>query len=76
VNNQPTSTPTAAESDQHQHGTNWHIWLMMLCCLIPLAALVAISVFGIPFNGVFSFAMILLCPLMMVFMMRDGNAHH
>ena len=49
--------------------------LMALCCLAPLALILAVTVFGLPFSGVLSFAAVLLCPLMMVFMMGGGHGH-
>jgi len=51
------------------HGTNWHMLLMLFCCLAPVAAIVAIGVFGVPFNAVMTLALVALCPLMMLFMM-------
>jgi len=47
--------------------------LMLLCCLAPIAAILAITVFGVPFNGVITVALFVLCPLMMVFMMTGGH---
>ena len=49
--------------------------LMALCCLAPLALILAVTVFGVPFSGILSFAVLLLCPLMMVFMMAGGHGH-
>jgi hypothetical protein len=45
------------------------MWLMLACCLVPLAAIVAVSVFGLPFNTLLTIAIVLLCPMMMLFMM-------
>jgi hypothetical protein len=48
---------------------------MALCCLAPLAGIFAVTVLGVPLNNLFSFALVLLCPLMMVFMMGGGHGH-
>jgi hypothetical protein len=49
--------------------------LMALCCLAPLAGIFAVTVLGVPLNSLFSIALVLLCPLMMVFMMGGGHGH-
>ena len=70
-----TSHTSSANTTAHSHGSGWHMWLMLLCCIVPIALFAAVATFGIPFSGVLSFAVFLLCPLMMVFMMRGhGNA--
>jgi hypothetical protein len=60
--------------------------LMVLCCLIPLALIAAVSIFGFSLgalSGLLPYAIALMCPLMMIFMMRgmghehdDEHAHH
>lgn len=47
-----------------------HWWIMILCCLIPIVAVAAISVLGVPGNSVLYFGLFLLCPLLHVVMMR------
>ena len=56
-----------------------HALLMLACCLIPLAVLGPILVSGISLGGFLPFAIMLLCPLLHVLMMRgmghDHSAH-
>lgn len=55
---------------------NRHLWLMVLCCLIPLAALGAIFLLGVPASNALVFALILLCPLSHLLLMgRAGHEH-
>jgi nitrate reductase NapE component len=46
-----------------------HTWIMLICCLSPLLGIVALSSFGIIGSWGF-FALILLCPVLHLFMMR------
>ena len=55
-----------------------HLGLMLLCCLVPLAGIAAIVLFGVPTSSVLYFGLVLLCPLMHVVMMatmRHDHAH-
>lgn len=57
-----------------------HMLIMLACCLIPVAGLIAFYVFKIPLNGIIYGALILACPLshllMMKFMMKDHSQHN
>jgi hypothetical protein len=59
-----------------------HVFIMLICCLIPMVGLGAILLFNVPVNTVLWVGLILLCPLthilMMKFMLHDegSNQHH
>lgn len=53
-----------------------HLWLMVACCLIPLAGLAAIWLFRIPASNVLYFGLILLCPMLHLLMMRGMLGHN
>jgi len=53
-----------------------HLGLMLLCCLIPLAGIAAIVLFGVPTSSVLYFGLVLLCPLMHVLMMATMRHNH
>ncbi len=52
-----------------------HTLLMLACCLIPLAALVAVAVFNVPAGSVLTLGILVLCPLLHVIMMRGMMGH-
>jgi hypothetical protein len=57
-----------------------HSVIMILCCLIPIGAFLAIRLLNLQINGLFSFLLILLCPLSHVLMMgsmkHEDHSHH
>ena len=53
-----------------------HILLMVLCCVVPIAGIAAIRLFGIPANNVLYFGLVLICPLLHgVMMLTMGREH-
>ncbi len=57
----------------HSNGMGKHMLLMLICCLVPLALILAVSVFGLSLGALtplIPYALALMCPLMMIFMMR------
>jgi len=66
---------TSTSDTKQQHGSRWHMWLMLACCLAPISAILAVTVFGWQLNTVLTTALVLACPLMMVFMMMGGHSH-
>lgn len=59
-----------------RHTGNRHLWLMLLGCMIPIAALGAIFLFNIPVSSVLLVGLFLLCPLLHLWMMRGGGHTH
>ena len=56
-----------------------HTLIMLVCCLIPVTAFAAFFFFNVPLNTVLLFALVLLCPLshllLMKYMWNAGAAH-
>ncbi|HRQ41595.1 MAG TPA: DUF2933 domain-containing protein [Chloroflexota bacterium] len=55
--------------------TRKHLILMMLGCLLPLAALAAIFIFQVEVSTGLLFGLVLLCPAMHLLMMRAHRGH-
>jgi uncharacterized membrane protein len=53
-----------------------HILIMILCCLIPVAGFAAVTLFKLPLNSLVYGAMILVCPIAMIFMMKSMFQDH
>ena len=53
-----------------------HALLMAACCLIPIALILAITAFAIPVSSITPVVIALICPLMMLFMMRGMHGGH
>lgn len=49
---------------------NNHWFVMLLCCLIPLAALVAIVGFGVPVTTAALIGLLLICPVAHIVLMQ------
>ncbi len=56
-----------------------HILIMLVCCLLPVLAVAAVVLLKVPISSVIWFALVLICPismiLMMKFMMDDHQEH-
>jgi hypothetical protein len=56
-----------------------HLGLMLVCCLVPLGLVVAVSVFRVSLGALtppLPYALALMCPLMMIVMMRAMMHDH
>ncbi len=60
-----------------RHGHKGHLWMMAICCGLPIAGWLAIAVLGVSLPSL-NTLILLLCPIgmagMMYFMRRDGCA--
>ena len=53
-----------------------HLWMMILCCLIPVVGLVAVYFFQIPLSKLVFGGLMLLCPLSHLLMMKFMGHEH
>jgi hypothetical protein len=63
----------------NSQGMSKHMLIMLVCCLVPIALIVAVSLFGFSLGSLtplLPYALALMCPLMMIFMMRGMGHDH
>ncbi|MCB1753468.1 MAG: hypothetical protein KDI74_17275 [Gammaproteobacteria bacterium] len=68
--------PVPGDKSKQNHSHAKHMWMMILCCGIPIVGFIAIATIGISAPSLETF-LLLVCPLGMVGMMymmhRDGQ---
>lgn len=58
------------------HNHSRHMLIMLVCCLAPLAAFAALTIFRIPVSTLLTIGLVLLCPLGHFLMMRGMMGEH
>lgn len=53
-----------------------HLWIMVMCCAIPIVGLLAVNVLNMPASSVLYYGLFLLCPLLHLLMMRGMKGGH
>jgi YHS domain-containing protein len=71
----PDQEVTSDAGNAAPTGVGARKWLMPALCLLPLAAVVAVTVFGVSTSTLLTGAIFLLCPLMHLFMMGGHGGH-
>ena len=66
----------AVSKEDVAEAMNKHALLMLACCLVPLAILGVVLTSGVNLGGYLPFAIMLLCPLMHILMMRGMGHDH
>ena len=60
---------------QHKGAGLRHLAIMVACCVIPMAVLLAVFVFNVPLGTLGLVAVLLMCPLLHIVMMRGMMGH-
>ena len=71
------NTMNTAEATQHEQGSGiLSIKTLSICLGLVALAVIAVSVFKVSVGTLFFAGILLLCPLMHFFMMKDGGHKH
>ena len=71
--NEHSSQSSEHRSQRSEHRSTRHLVVMLIGCIAMFAGLALLAVYS-PSNSYLAFGLVLLCPLMHLFMMR--NHHH